>query len=52
MDEKKLKAVSAIHRALGIIEGLVCGMEQGASMMATCATETIEEALEVLLDAT
>lgn len=51
-DEKKVKAISDIHRALGIIEGLSCGMPEGASMLATCATEMIDEALEVLLDAT
>lgn len=50
MDEKKVKAISDIHRAMGIIDGLACGMPEGAAMMANCATEMIEESLEVLLD--
>lgn len=52
MDEKKLKAISNINRAIGIIEGLACGMDGGTSVMAYSAMEMIEEALEVLLDAT
>lgn len=52
MDEKKVNAMSVIYRAIGIIEGLACGMPEGAAMMAKCATEMIEESLEVLLDDT
>ena len=49
MDDKKLSAISTIQRALGILEGLAHGMEEGARMMAQRAVEMIDEALEEIL---
>lgn len=48
MDEKKLEAISAVQRALGIIEGVSMALPEGARLMAQTATEMIDEAMEVL----
>ena len=48
MDEKRISAVSTIQRAMGIIEGLAAGMDEGARTMAYTAVEMIDEAVEVL----
>lgn len=49
MDEKKLGAVSTIQRALGIMEGLACGLPEDTQPFVYDAVEMIDQSLEVLL---
>ena len=51
MDLKKIKALSDIQRALGMIDGASCVIENvSAGAMIDSAVATIEAALEVLME--
>ena len=45
-NERDIKSISTIERALGIIEGVAIGLNNDAGSMLYTATEMIEEAVE------
>lgn len=49
MDEKKLDAHSTIQRALGMIEGVACGVEPEAARALIDAVEMIDGALNEVM---
>lgn len=46
MDQKKLNAISTIHRALGMIEGVACAVSETAGATLIAAVGMIDEAVE------
>ena len=49
MDNKKLNAISSIHRALGMIEGVSSAVSEAAGSTLIDAVEMIDNALEEVL---
>lgn len=49
MTEKTANALSTIHRALGMIEGVACGVSQEAATALIDAVEMIDGALKEVL---
>ena len=47
MGELTVSEMEAVQRALGIIEGVACGLPKDVSSMLTCAVEMIDEVFEV-----
>ena len=49
-NEKLISAISTIERALGIIEGVACGLEGGAQSALLDAVEIMDVALKEIID--
>lgn len=49
MTEKTVNALATIHRAMGIIEGVACGVEKAAADALIDAVEMIDSALKEVL---
>lgn len=48
--EKLISQISTINRALGIIEGVSCGMEQSLGQALVDAVQMIEKTLKEILE--
>lgn len=49
-NEKLISAISTIERALGIIEGVSCGLEDGIATALIDAVEMMDVAIKEILD--
>ena len=49
-NEKMISAISTIERALGIIEGVACGVESAGADMLITAVEMIDGAVKEITD--
>lgn len=49
-NEKLISQISTIQRALGMIEGVSCGMEQGVEQALVDAVQMIEETVKEILE--
>lgn len=49
-NEKLIQTISTIERALGIIEGVACGLDGGAAAAMIDAVEMIDAAVKEITD--